>query len=172
MKKLFAILLSIVLVFAFSVSAFAAGSPVAKDKVTVVLRIGDGIKGALEADGKYTVDGGAEISVVANEKEHGTFTSWTIYKVVGENKTELAVENVDYEIIKGGLKLKELSFLAHADIIVCANYGDVITDPLSSSTTSGTQTDESPETRDKAGFAIFALLTCGMVAYVAKKKIA
>lgn len=172
MKKLMAILLSIILVFAFSVSAFAAGSPVGKEKVTVVLRKGDGIKGALEADVKYTLDGGAEVSVAADEAEYGTFESWSIYKVVGENKTELAVTPGDYEIIKGGLKLRELAILAHTDIIICANYGGVVTDPLSSSTTSGTQTDESPETGNSAGFAFMAIITCAAVALVAKKKLA
>lgn len=171
MKKLIAILLSLILVFAFSVSAFAASSPVAKEQVTVVLRKGDGISGALEADVKYTLDGGSEVSVVADEAEYGSFNSWSIYKVVGENKTVAAVTPDDYEIIKGGLKLRELTFLAHTDLIICGNYGNTVTDPLSSSSTSGTQTDESPETGDMLVlYAAIVMLISAATLAVAKKQ--
>lgn len=195
MKKLIAILLSLILVFAFSVSAFAAGSPVAKEQITVVLRKGVGVKVIEKVDIKYTIDGGTEISVAADEATYGTFNSWTIYKVEPEAittaaptgsgiitlsasilnlaaKTSNAMAPADYEIVKGSLTSKELTILAHTDLIVCGNYGNTVTDPLSSSATSGTQTDESPETGDVAGVAFMAILTCAAVALIIKKKIA
>lgn len=173
MKKIIALLLTITLLFTLSLTAFAAKSPEAAQKVTVVLRKGDGIKGALESDVKYTLDGGAEVSVVANEKEYGKFAGWSIYKVVGEGKTEPANMPGDYEIIKGGANLHELSILAHTDLIICANYGDTITDPLSQSSTSGTDTDESPQTGDMmALYAFIAILACVAVMVGVKKQFA
>lgn len=173
MKKIIALLLTITLLFTLSLTAFAAQSPVGKEQITVVLRKGDGIKGALEADVKYTLDGGAEVSVVANEKDYGEFKSWSVYKVVGDGKTEPAKIPADYEIIKGGANLRELTILAHTDLIICANYGDKITDPLSQSSTSGTDTDESPQTNDTVAlYAVIAMLVSAAVILGVKKQFA
>ena len=171
MKKIIALLLTITLLFTLSLTAFAAQSPVGKEQITVVLRKGDGLKGALEPDVKYTLDGGAEVSVVANEKDYGEFKSWSIYKVVGDGKTELAKSPEDYEIIKGGANLHELTILAHTDLIICANYDDKITDPLSQSSTSGTGTDESPQTGDEVAlYAVIAMLAASLVLFGFKKQ--
>ncbi len=196
MKKIIAIILTITLFFTLSLTAFAADSPEATKKITVVLRKADGLKGVLERDVKYTLDGGTEVSVVADEAEFGTFKNWTIYKVQPEvmptsysagdriialnasvinlaSKTSIATEPTDYEIIKGSLTSKELTVLAHADLIICANYGDTITDPLSQSSTSGTQTDESPQTGDiMALSAVIAILASAAVIFGAKKQLA
>lgn len=195
MKKLIAIFLSLILVVAFSVTAFAAQSPVAKEQVTVVLRKAGGIKGVEKDDVKYTLDGGTEITVVADEAKYGTFNNWTIYKAETEatttatpvgggimtlsaavlnlaTKTTTATAPADYEIVKGSLTSKELTILTHSDLIICGNYNNKVTDPASNSTASGTDTDESPKTGDvKALCAVIVMLASAAVVFGVKKQL-
>lgn len=168
MKKIIALVLSIVLICCFSVTAFAAESPEATEKVTVTVRKADVTDG--DVDVKYTFDKGAIVTVKANSK-YGEFNSWSIYKVeasvegtasagvnsgivtlsavknlVAKTETVAAVEGIDYEIVKGSLTATELTVKANSAIIICGNYDDVVTDPLKSSTVD--DSDSAPETGD------------------------
>ncbi|MDO4608852.1 MAG: hypothetical protein Q4B40_06645 [Clostridia bacterium] len=158
MKKIIALVLSVVLICCCSVTAFAAESPTAGSKVTVTIRKADSVAPTEKVDIKYTVDKGAVISVKADEAKYGKFDSWSIYKatevadgvsapvksgVITLNAarnlatkitTTTAVEGTDYEIVSGSLTAKELTVKVNTDVIICGNYKGVITNPLTNST--------------------------------------
>lgn len=164
MKKIIAVILCVLSICALSVTAFAAeSSPVAPTKVSVILRKGVGTQGIEKADVTYTPDANAVVSVKAAEGTYGTFKSWSIYKHDGTP----AVANTDYQIVSGTAQSKEISIKLLSDVIICANYGNVITNPLSSS--SGT-TSTSPATGDVAVmYAAVVMLACAAVIFGTKK---
>ncbi len=151
MKKIIALVLSIVLVCCFSVTAFAADSPTAGQKYSVTIRKATGNDPVSKADIKYTVEKDTILTVKADEAKYGKFDSWSIYKVeetatgtsapvnsgimtlsainLATTNAVAAVENTDYEIVSGSLTSKELTIKVKNDIIICANYGGEITDP-------------------------------------------
>lgn len=162
MKKLIALVLSIVMICALSVTAFAADSPSATEKVTITVRKADVVDPAGKVDTEYTFDAGTTITVKANSK-YGTFNSWSIYKEVADTtttgmvtlsvvknlaaaKTVDAVEGTDYEIVKGSLTTDEITIKLNTPVIVCANYDNVKTDPNASSNADGS--DSAPATGD------------------------
>ncbi len=179
MKKIIALVLSIVLVCCFSVTAFAAESPEAPGKQTITIRKAVGIDPEVKADEEFVLEKGDIITVKADEATYGKFNSWSIYKeetatgtsapvndgLVTLNVIDLAakataaVAGTDYEIIEGSLTTTELTVKINADVTICANYGGVITDPNipSSETTS-------PSTGDMTGIYV-AIIALAIVAF-------
>ncbi len=169
MKKIVALIMAIILVCCCSVTAFAAESPVATEKVTVTLRKASSVAPTEKYDVEYTVDNGAVITVKANEA-YGTFNSWSIYKVdatvegtssntsdsgivtlsvlnlATTTKTSDAVAGTDYEIVSGSLTSKEMIVKVKTSVIICGNYNNVKTDPLSNS--NADDSDSAPQTND------------------------
>lgn len=162
MKKLIALVLSVVMICCFSVTAFAADSPSATEKVTVTVRKADVVDPAGKVDTEYTFDAGTTITVKANSK-YGTFNSWSVYKEAADTattgmvtlsvvknlaaaKTVDAVAGTDYEIIKGSLTTSEMTIKLNTAVIVCGNYDNVKTDPNASSNADGSE--NAPATSD------------------------
>lgn len=209
MKKIIAVVLSVVLICCCSVTAFAAESPVATQKINVKVRKSnfttvkpnadgtfDVIEGEGAVDGKadieYTIDEGDVLTVKAVE-EYGNFNSWSIYKVVeavegtsaGVKKSGVvtlsavlnlatttkvveAVEGVDYEILGGNKNSKELVLKLNTSVIVCANYDNVITEPLVES--NADDSASAPQTNDLAVvYAAVIMLAVVAFGFAAKK---
>ncbi len=162
MKKIIALVLSIIMICCFSITAFAADSPTATEKITVVVRKADVIDPAGKIDTEYTFDAGITLTVKANEK-YGTFNSWSVYKKTATTpatgmvtlsvvknlaaaETVDAVAGVDYEIVKGSLTSSEITIKLNTTVIICGNYDNVKTDPNASSNADGS--DSAPSTSD------------------------
>ena len=162
MKKIIALVLSIVMICGLSVSVMAADSPSATEKVTITVRKADVVDPAGKVDTEYTFDAGTTITVKANAK-YGTFNSWSVYKETADApttgmvtlsvvknlaaaKTVDAVEGTDYEIIKGSLTTSEMTIKLNTAVIVCGNYDNVKTDPNASSNADGSA--DAPATGD------------------------
>lgn len=151
MKKIIALVLSVVMICCFSVTAFAAESPSATEKVTVTVRKADVVSPTGKVDTEYTLDAGTTLTVKANSK-YGTFNSWSVYKeetVTGVSapvnsdvitlsvvknlatttKTVDAIQGTDYEIVKGSLTSTEMTIKLNTAVIVCGNYDNIKTDP-------------------------------------------
>ena len=185
MKKIIALVLSIVLVCCFSVTAFAAESPEATEKITVTVRKADITNPNGDVDVKYTLDKGTTITVKADSK-YGDFNSWSIYKaeasvegtvssvnsgvvtlsavknLVASTKYVAAVEGADYEIVKGSLTTTELTVKVNTAVVICGNYDDVVTDPLKDSTVD--DSDKAPTTGDMTA-AYIAVVMLAVVAF-------
>ncbi len=191
MKKIIALVMAIVLVCCCSVTAFAAESPVATEKVTVTLRKAASVAPTEKYDVEYTVDNGTLITVKAND-EYGTFNSWSIYKVdaavegtssnakdsgivtlsvlnlATTTKTSDAVAGTDYEIVSGSLTSKEMTVKVKASVIICGNYNNVKTDPLSKS--NADDSASAPQTNDlTVVYAAVIMLACCVFAFGVKK---
>ena len=177
MKKLIALVLSIVMVCCFSVTAFAADSPSATEKVTFTVRKADVVDPAGKVDTEYTLDAGTTITVKANSK-YGTFKDWSIYKettatgvsapvnngimtlsavkTLAATKFVDAVAGTDYEIVKGSLTTDELTIKVNASVVICANYDNVKTDPALPS--SGDNSSDSPATGDMTAVYVMVVM--------------
>lgn len=168
MKKLIALILSMVMVCCFCVTAFAAESPTASEKITITVVKGDLVQPVGKPDVEYTVDKGGNVIVKQNDK-YGKFNDWTVYKVPTDGgKPVVAVAGVDYEIIKGGLKESELTIKAKTTLIVCGNYNGVVTDPLSKSNADNSA--NAPQTGDMtAVYVMFAMLAVAAFGFGVKK---
>lgn len=177
MKKLIALVLSVVMICCFSVTAFAADSPTATEKVTVTVRKADVVDPTGKVDVEYTLDKGATLTVKADSK-YGTFNSWSVYKVEATaqgvsapvnsgvitlsavknlattTKTVDAVVGTDYEIVKGSLTSSEMTIKLNTTVIVCGNYDNVKTDPNVAS--GADNSDSAPETSDMT--VVYAML--------------
>ena len=184
MKKFITLVLSIVFVCSFSVTAFAAESPVANEKVTITIRKANIVEPDYKLDTEYTVDAGTTITVKADPK-YGKFNSWSVYKeeatVEGTSTTFAsgivalsavknlaakidfvkAVKGVDYEIVKGSLTTSEMTIKLNTAVIVCGNYDNVVTDPSKPS-----KIDDS-ETSAPTGDMTVAYIAIVMLAAVA-----
>ena len=176
MKKLVALILSIIMVCCFSVTAFAADSPTATEKVNVTVR--KAIVDNRVVDTEYTFDAGSTLTVKADAK-YGKFNSWSVYKVeetqaatgmvtlsVVKNlaavKTTQAVEGTDYEIVAGSLTSTEMTIKLNASVIVCGNYDNLKTDPNASSNVDGSPS--APQTSDIAVVYV-AIVALAIVAF-------
>lgn len=177
MKKIIALILTVVMVCCFSVTAFAAESPSATEKVTVTVRKADVADPTVKVDVNYTLDKGATLTVKANSK-YGTFNSWSVYKVEATvegvsapvnseiitlsavknlattTKTVEAVQGIDYEIVKGSLTSSEMTIKLNTAVIVCGNYDNVKTDPNVDS--NADDSDSAPKTGDMT--AVYAMV--------------
>lgn len=165
MKKFIALVLSVVMICCFSITAFAADSPTATEKVTVTIRKADS---SVKMDVEHTLGTGDEIIVKADESEFGAFKSWGIYKLAADSKAVEAINGVDYKIISGSLSDKELSIKLITSVIICANYGNVVTDPLSNSNVDGS--DSAPATGDMTvAYAMVVMLAVAAFGFGVKK---
>lgn len=183
MKKLIALVLSVVMICCFSVTAFAADSPSATEKVTVTVRKADVVDPAGKVDTEYTLDAGMTLTVKANSK-YGKFDSWSVYKAsattpstgmitlsvlnLASAKTEDAVQGTDYEIVKGSLTTEEMTIKLNTSVIVCGNYDNVKTDPNVSSNADGS--DSAPSTGDMTvAYALVVMLAVAAFGFGVKK---
>lgn len=168
MKKVIALLISIAMICCFSVTAFAAESPVASEKITVTLRKASSEGTVSKNDVAYTVDKGYEITVKANS-EFGKFNSWSVYKVDADNKTSDAVSGTDYEIVKGSLTSDEMTVKVNSSAVICGNYDNVKTDPLSNSNSDNSAS--APQTGDTmtAVYALVIMLSALVFGFSVKK---
>ncbi len=191
MKKIIALILSIVMICCFSVTAFAAESPTASEKVTVTVRKADIVDPAGKVDTEYTFDAGTTITVKANSK-YGTFNSWSVYKeeatvegvsapvnsgivtlsavkaLAATTKMVEAKAGTDYEIVKGSLTSSEMTIKLNTAVIVCGNYDNVKTDPAASS--SADDSDSAPQTGDMtAVYAVVVMLAVVAFTFGVKK---
>lgn len=184
MKKFIALVLSVVMICCFSITAFAADSPTATEKITVVVRKADVVEPAGKVDIEYTFDAGTTLTLKANEK-YGTFNSWSVYKETASTpatgmvtlsvvknltaaKTIDAVQGTDYEIVKGSLTTSEMTIKLNTTVIVCGNYDNVKTDPNASSNADGS--DSAPATGDMTvAYAIVVMLAVVAFGFGVKK---
>ncbi len=183
MKKIIALVLSIVLVCCFSVTAFAASSPVAGEKYSVMIRKAVGNDPISKPDIEYTVEKDTLITVKADEAKYGKFDSWSIYKDTAAEGTAApaksgimtlsvlnlatatapaAVEGTDYEIVSGSLTAKELTVKVNNDVIICGNYGGKITDPAVNSNSDNSA--NAPQTGDMTA-VYMAVIVLAVVAF-------
>lgn len=188
MKKIIALVLSIVMICCFSVTAFAAESPSATEKVTVTVRKADLSDPTGKVDTEYTFDAGTTITVKADSK-YGTFNSWSVYKeetatgvsttpkseivtlsvvkALAATKTVDAVQGTDYEIVKGSLTSSEMTIKVNTSVIVCGNYDNVKTDP---NVASGDGSSSSPQTGDMTVlYAVIVMLAVAAFGFGVKK---
>ena len=182
MKKLIALVLSIVMICCLSVTAFAAESPEATEKVTVTIRKATVVEPAGKVDTEYTYDVGTTITLKADAK-YGTFNSWSIYKEAATPATGMVTLNVakaagakyveavagtDYEIVKGSLTTSEITIKLNAEVIVCGNYNNVITAPGAAS--NADDSANAPATGDMTFvYAAFVMVACAAFAFGVKK---
>ena len=146
MKKILALVLTLILVMGLSGPVFAAKSAGGTVYFKVVVVDGNKIKGT------------------ATESK-GTFDGWVIYKADGT----VAVKDVDYKVL-GAFTLAdpEIEIIPLATIVITANYNSVKTETIIVN-----EEDESPETGDNTVVVLSALALvalCGVV--VAKKQLA
>ena len=178
MKKVLAIILCFVLSFALCISVAAEKSPVAKEKIQVMVRKAsgtitnaDGSKIEKKPDIFYAVEDGHAIEVTADENKYGKFDSWSVYKVVtegGKTKYVAAVAGTDYTLVSGSLKDKTLKIEALVDLVLCANYDGKITDPALDSS-AASKDPESPQTSDAVIPAILLSLLASVAVLGSKK---
>lgn len=192
MKKLISLFLSIVMVFCLSVTAFAAESPSASEKITVKIRKSEYVDFSGKPDVEYTVNVDSSITVKVDDDKKDTFKSWSVYKVVSTvegvsapvksgiinlnsalklastTKVEPAVEGTDYEIVSGGLDKAQVTLKLKTSVIICANYGSVVTDPLVDS--SADSSVSAPQTSDMtAVYAVVIMLAVVAFGFGVKK---
>lgn len=186
MKKIIALVLSVMLICCCGITAFAAKSPEAGEKYDVIIRKAVGTAPVEKADIEYTVDKDTLITVKADEAAYGKFDNWSIYTVTetvegvsapvnsgvitlnaainlaATTKTAKAVEGTDYEIVSGSLTAKELTVKVKTDVIICANYAGKVTDPNTNSNVDGKPT--APQTGDMTVVYV-AVLMLAVVAF-------
>ncbi len=165
MKKIIALLLSVLLLVSFSVTAFAAKSPVADDVFNVTIINGENAKPNVSNN-----DGTKNVTVEA-DPDKGDFDEWVIYKADGKT---LAVEGVDYKIVKGSLKDEKLVILPLKGIIICGNYNGVTTKPIVVEPEADKDdSNKAPQTSDNVATALSVVMIAALgFAVVAKKRIA
>lgn len=133
MKKVFALILTLVFVFSMAVPAFAAKSPNGTVYNKVVIIDGNDHKDAPQQDADKqenithtTVIEGNSIKVKANPNK-GKFDGWKIYKADGKP----AVAGVDYKVLgASSLSDDEIEIIPLATIVITANYNDVVTETI------------------------------------------
>ncbi len=191
MKKIIALLLSIVIICCVSVTAFAAKSPVADEKATVTVKKATGTVSMVSSnaagatkeyavDVEYTFEVGSVVTLKADEK-YGTFNDWKFYKevvveetdsatgeVVKKTKMVEAVEGEDYVFVKGNAETEETEVKLISSVVICANYDDVVTDPEAPSNVD--TSDSAPQTGDMmAVYAVVIMLAAAVFGLGVKK---
>ncbi len=169
MKKILALVLTLVLILGLSVPVFAAKSAGGQVYFKVVIVDGNDHKDAPasttpENITHTTVVDGNKVKVTANESK-GKFDGWVIYKADGT----VAVKDVDYKVL-GAFSLTdpEIEIIPLTTIVITANYNGVKTETVIVS-----DEDESPATGDNTVVVLSAvalIALCGAV--VAKKQLA
>ena len=171
MKKVLALVLTLVLVFGLAVPAFAAKSPNGQVYFKVVIIDGNDHADAPDQGAdkhenitySTVVDGNKVIAKATADK--GTFNGWKFYKA----DRSPAVLGVDFKLAPGfSLTDTEIEFIPLTTIVVTANYDDVVTEPIIVN-----DEEEAPATGDNTVvvFSAVALIAlCGVV--VSKKQLA
>lgn len=169
MKKLLALILTLILIMGLSVPVFAAKSAGGTVYFKVVVIDGNAHADADDAANAENithniVTDGKSIKVKADETK-GAFDGWIIYKADGT----LAVKDVDYKVL-GAFSLAdpEIEIVPLATIVITANYDGVKTETIIVN-----DEDESPETGDNTAVVLAAvalMALCGAI--VAKKQLA
>ena len=159
MKKVFAVVLAVILVMSLSVTAFAAvQSPQGVSVYKVYVINGSGAKTQITE-----VAVGESITLTA-DPEMGKFDKWMIYKMDGS----LAVEGEDYTIVSGSLTTETITIIPLANIIITGNYNGKIT---KFDVTNGEPV--SPQTGDTSVVMLGAMMVLALAgAVVAKKQLA
>lgn len=165
MKKIIAVVLSIVMICCLAVTAFATPSPVAGNKVTVTFKKADA---GVTMNVAHTLEKGSVITVKANTQQSGQFNSWSVYKVAADGKYVEAVAGVDYEIVAGTLTAEEVSVKLISDVVVCGNYNGTVTDPAPEAAT-GDGSSTAPQTGDMTMAYVFVVLAVAAFGFGAKK---
>lgn len=185
MKKLLALVLAVLVVCAVPAMAFAADSPGGKKIYNVTVQ-----KASIDGTDKTqtTVDDGGNITVKVDASV-GTFNNWKIYKVstttadagvaaeaavltVGDltaaTKYVEAVEGTDYTIVSGSLKSTTVTVKPLTDIVICANYNNMLTDPQT-----GSMNEKAPQTGVNVALLVFVCaLSLAGVGVAVKKVVA
>ena len=164
MKKFFALFLCVLLLVSFSVNAFAVKSPVADDIFNVTI-----INGANAKPNVSKNDGTKDITVKA-DPDKGDFDEWVIYKADGKT---IAVEGVDYIIVKGELTSEKIVITPLKGVIICGNYNGVVTKPVVvKPDTDKDDSNKAPQTSDNLATALSIVMIASLgFAVVAKKRI-
>lgn len=162
MKKIIALVLCVVLLSALSVVAFAApASPVADKTAKIIVRAAD-VDGH-SADQTFEINVEGETVKVKASTNRGTFNGWSIYKIVN-NQPVVAVEEVDFLIVKGDAQSNELEIKAKTDVIICANYNGQKTEP------GNFDNGGSPKTADMSVvYVVVAMMAAAAIVFSAKK---
>lgn len=169
MKKILALVLTLVLILGLSVPVFAAKSAGGTVYFKVVVVDGNAHKDAPAGTTpknitENTVVDGKSIKVKADESK-GVFDGWVIYKADGT----VAVKDVDYKVL-GAFSLTdpEIEIIPLATIVITANYDGVKTE-----TVIVNDEDESPKTGDNTVVVLSAAALIALCsAVVAKKQLA
>lgn len=159
MKKVFAVLLVLAMVFCAGMVAFAEpvdDSPVA-GKI-FQLKYADGIGHGFTS---YTIREGQSKTFTA-DPEKGKFDSWSFYRSNGS----VAKEGKDYTIVSGTATTIEIEFEPYVDVIVTANYNGKITDPL----TAGEKKPVNPKTGDFNEMALVWMIGLAALSMVVVSK--
>ncbi len=167
MKKIIALVLSVVLLCCFAVTAFAAESPVAEEKVTITIKKAETTE-TVKLDTAYSFSVG-EVIILKADAKFGAFNSWSIYKTV-DSKQVAAVEGVDFEIVKGSLTANEITIkLKSTSVIACGNYNNTTTDP-SPEVPSVDTSASAPQTGDMTiAYALVVMFAFAALVFGAKK---
>lgn len=171
MKKVFALILTLVLVFGMAVPAFAAKSPNGTVYYKVVVIDGNDHADAPQQSDKHenithtNVTDGKALKAKADPVK-GKFDGWKIYKADGKT---VAVAGVDYKVLGAfSLSDEEIEIIPLATIVITANYNGVVTETIEVK-------DEavSPPTGDATVVVLSAvalIALCGVI--VSKKQLA
>lgn len=169
MKKFFALLLTVCLLFCFSVTAFAAVSPVASKKYAVVMLIDDGTAPTKQSYEVSTeIIGEMEIlNFTAHEPKAGsTFDGWSFYRKDGS----VAIIDSEYIVIDGNTLSLNVKFIPFTDLIVVAQYDGKKPDLTEAMKLFDTT---SPQTGDPVPYFLAGLfVVCVGGAVVTKKQLA
>ncbi len=190
MKKIIALVLCVVFVCALSVGVSAEQSPVA-DKVFAVTTIVPEEKADITDNVKPAttkVNDGGTITLTApvtvkNDDGETKFLGFKIYKKAAATGTAAAnegkvialanglveaVKGTDYDIVKGSLTDASVEIKPYTDLVVVANYENVVIDPTTGAVT---VQPESPATGSATAicFAIVGLAAAA-VTFGAKKR--
>lgn len=155
MKKVLAVIMAVLLLFVFSISAFAVPSSSGEEKFSI--KITDYSTGKAVTYTKDLVKG-ETFEIKAADSKY-PFIEHIIYKGDGET---VSVSGVDYELVSGTLKDKTIIIKPMADIVIVDKYD---CEPGK-----GNEGEKSPE----MGFPLMAVFTvaalAGIVCLISKKK--
>ena len=165
MKKLIAVVLVLVMIFALTVTVAAKDSPVGKDyySITVAYNPSDGSFGTASGD-KSSVqisapDEDGNVTITAVTKDNGVFIKWMI--------------EGEYDVVSGSLTDLVVVIKPKSDISAVAYFEKSGTTPDSSTpkqSTGGNDSQSSPKTGDPMWIVLgLAVLALGAGALAVKK---